>query len=326
MPGCLCVPRLRTGILSRSVKSVFSFQGIFSIILCNYATMDERRCMLSVIIPAFNEEAMIAAAAALLPAAAGAVLRLRWDFTGGMLAGLCGAAGRLLGAPFSRLLGLSDDGAGVFFLGLIGGYPSGAVSAGELYSKGAISRDEAERLISFTNNATPAFAAGFCGSVLGDARCGALLYSVCIVSSVVWGVMIRKKAGKREKSKLRLSVPRLSSAVLSASSSCVVICADVIVFSIISGALSRLPLGFVIPALFEVTGGAVSLAAHVRDLRLCGSAVCALVSFSGLCVADQTDGVCRGYGLSPGYYLAGKPVQAVLSFLLYYLSYPLIIS
>ena len=240
--------------------------------------------------------------------------------------GLCGAAGRLLGAPFSRLLGLSDDGAGVFFLGLIGGYPSGAVSAGELYSKGAISRDEAERLISFTNNATPAFAAGFCGSVLGDARCGALLYSVCIVSSVVWGVMIRKKAGKREKSKLRLSVPRLSSAVLSASSSCVVICADVIVFSIISGALSRLPLGFVIPALFEVTGGAVSLAAHVRDLRLCGSAVCALVSFSGLCVADQTDGVCRGYGLSPGYYLAGKPVQAVLSFLLYYLSYPLIIS
>ena len=34
----------------------------------------------------------IAAAAALLPAAAGAVLRLRRDFTGGMLAGLCGAA------------------------------------------------------------------------------------------------------------------------------------------------------------------------------------------------------------------------------------------
>ena len=34
----------------------------------------------------------IVAAAALLPAAAGAVLRLRWDFTGGMLAGLCGAA------------------------------------------------------------------------------------------------------------------------------------------------------------------------------------------------------------------------------------------
>ena len=34
----------------------------------------------------------IAAAAALLPAAAGAVLRRRRDFTGGMLAGLCGAA------------------------------------------------------------------------------------------------------------------------------------------------------------------------------------------------------------------------------------------
>ena len=34
----------------------------------------------------------IAAAAALLSAAAGAVLRLRRDFTGGMLAGLCGAA------------------------------------------------------------------------------------------------------------------------------------------------------------------------------------------------------------------------------------------
>ena len=39
----------------------------------------------------------IAAAAALLPAAAGAVLRRRRDFTGGMLAGLCGAAAVLTG-------------------------------------------------------------------------------------------------------------------------------------------------------------------------------------------------------------------------------------
>ena len=39
----------------------------------------------------------IAAAAALLPAAAGAVLRRRRDFTGGMLAGLCGAAAVFIG-------------------------------------------------------------------------------------------------------------------------------------------------------------------------------------------------------------------------------------
>ena len=79
---------------------------------------------------------------------------------------------RGLMGPLYRLPGTA---AAPLVLGLLGGYPIGARTAAELYREGALTRDEAERLLTFCNNANPAFflsvlGAGVFGSVRAPRR------------------------------------------------------------------------------------------------------------------------------------------------------------
>ena len=241
--------------------------------------------------------------------------------------GFCEAAGRIAGKPVSRLFGISRTGAGVFILGLAGGYPSGAYAVSELYSEGAVDRSEAEVLISYTNNATPAFAAAYVGSLLGSARAGLMCYGAVVFSAVLFGITGRKKAGSavcaKPAARLNPSLPRSVSA---GAESAVVICANVIVFRVISGALSGLPFGAFISAIPEITSGVSLLASKIGDPRLAASFISSLVSFSGLSVASQVSSAVSAHGIRMRYYVIGKIFQAVSSFFAVYLLYPLFFS
>ena len=63
--------------------------------------------------------------------------------------------------PFHRLwktlLGLSPQGVYAFFTGILCGYPMGAKITSDLYEHGKVSRREANYLLTFSNNASPAF-------------------------------------------------------------------------------------------------------------------------------------------------------------------------
>ena len=63
--------------------------------------------------------------------------------------------------------------------GLLGGYPSGARTAAELYRQGQISRQEAELLLGFCDNCGPAFLLGYAGAgILGSQRAGVRLFII----------------------------------------------------------------------------------------------------------------------------------------------------
>ena len=241
--------------------------------------------------------------------------------------GVCGVIGRYAGRPFSVLLGLSGCGAGIFLLSLVGGYPSGAAAVRDSYDSGMIGKSEAEILISYTNNASPAFCIVFAGGLLGSARAGAMCYAVLIFSAILWGTLLRKRTdpvkGGKDGGVHDFS---FSSSVSSAASSAVMICANVIVFSVISGALTRLPAGAALSALSEITNGVIGLSAAIADPRLRACAVCSLISFSGFCVASQVSGVAGRSGLSSRLYMSGKIFQAFISFFALYLLYPLFLS
>ena len=155
--------------------------------------------------------------------------------------GICGRLGALIKTPASFLFGVSASGAGVLLLGFAGGYPSGASGAAELYKRGEISKDEAEVLISYTNNATPAFMINFIGLLLGSSKLGLICYLINIGSSLLWAFLLRKKTGERRIAKAKTGDFSFVSAVTSSAGSTVYVCAFVIVFSVISGAFSRLP-------------------------------------------------------------------------------------
>ena len=91
--------------------------------------------------------------------------------------GAAEAAGRALARPFGRLFRCGGAGCAALLLGLVGGYPVGARTAAELVRRGELSPAEGARLLTFCNNAGPAFAIGVAGvSVFGSARTGAWLY------------------------------------------------------------------------------------------------------------------------------------------------------
>ncbi|MDO4337577.1 MAG: hypothetical protein Q4C91_05745 [Eubacteriales bacterium] len=64
-------------------------------------------------------------------------------------------------APFGRfwkkVFGLSPSGAYAFLLGMLCGYPMGAKITSDLFRYGKIGKREAEYLLTFSNNASPAF-------------------------------------------------------------------------------------------------------------------------------------------------------------------------
>ena len=61
------------------------------------------------------------------------------------------------------LFRISPVGSSAFILGIVSGYPLGAVTAGELYADNYISKTEAERLLAFCNNSGPLFILGSVG-------------------------------------------------------------------------------------------------------------------------------------------------------------------
>lgn len=77
-------------------------------------------------------------------------------------------------------------------MGIICGYPTGAKIVCDLRNRGVCSKEEAERLISFTNNSGPLFIVGTVGiSLFGDTRTGILLLVTHILACISVGVCFR---------------------------------------------------------------------------------------------------------------------------------------
>lgn len=81
------------------------------------------------------------------------------------------------------------EGAFALVMGIICGYPTGAKIVCDLRNRGICTKDEAERIISFTNNSGPLFIVGTVGiSLFGDTRTGILLLLTHILACLSVGV------------------------------------------------------------------------------------------------------------------------------------------
>lgn len=97
-------------------------------------------------------------------------------------------------SPFTRwLFGLPKVTAAPILLSFISGYPVGASLARRLYDSGKILRSDAEKMLTFTVNSSPAmliFAVGM--GMLGGKEYGYLLYIVHILASVLNGILFSR--------------------------------------------------------------------------------------------------------------------------------------
>lgn len=156
--------------------------------------------------------------------------------------GLPAALGRLLSPAASRLFGVSGAGASALFIGLCGGYPMGAAYIAEMAASGAVSREEAERLLGFCNNSGPAFIVGAVGAgIFGSSAVGLALYGIHILAAVLTGLLLRKRGFSSPAPPPQPETPPFSAAlpqaVKQAVGAALSVCGFVVCFTVLAGLL-----------------------------------------------------------------------------------------
>ena len=220
--------------------------------------------------------------------------------------------------PLFRVDGV---GSSALLLGLVGGYPIGPRTTAELYRQGALRRDEAERLLTFSNNSNPVFLISVLGlGVFGSVRVGIWLWLIHLLSALLTGLCFRQyqtgPAGPRNATRSSpFHAVSFSSALVesvrSACSGMLSVCAFVLFFYVLARPLSSLsfPLG---PALVGATE-LFSLTPLLTADRFGFVLAAAASGWGGLSVLCQTAAVLEGSGLSPRPCVLGKAVQGLFS-------------
>lgn len=220
-------------------------------------------------------------------------------------------------AGIMALFRLPGCAGSALLLGLVGGYPIGARTAAELYAAGDLTKDEAERLLTFCNNSNPVFLISVLGGgVFHSARAGLWLWLVHVLSALLTGLFFRGRGGGRR-------VPAghtfqtvsftgcFTAAVKDAAFGMLSVCAFVTLFYVLVSPLRQLPglsaaLTVGVAELFSLTP-----LLHCDRISFVLASGCA--GWGGLSVLCQTAAILDGTDLSPRPCLLGKLTQGLLS-------------
>lgn len=100
--------------------------------------------------------------------------------------------GKLLNPIMRPLFNIPGEGAFAFLMGLISGYPVGAKIVSNFMEQGIVSREEAERMLAFTNNSGPLFIIGTVGITLfGNTTIGILLFITHVLACISVGIVFK---------------------------------------------------------------------------------------------------------------------------------------
>lgn len=231
--------------------------------------------------------------------------------------------------PIARMLKLSPPAMCAIIFGLVGGYPTGAILAEQLFEHGEIDDYTARRLLRFNFCGGIAFIITAVGTIkLNSTKTGVVIYITNLLSSIIVCVIESLFEKKKPCIFSRTSKQNLSSALVDSvevsTKSIAMMCGYIIFFSALSGL-------FTIPKLFmpliEITNGIFS-ANQIISLPY----LCFFLSFGGFCIHFQLIGIIKktnmsyfdffihrlaggiiSYFLGKGYILAFAPKQEVFS-------------
>ena len=261
--------------------------------------------------------------------------------------------------PIMRpLFNVPGEGAFAFLMGLISGYPVGAKIVSNFMEQGIVTKDEAERLLAFTNNSGPLFIIGTVGITLfGSTTIGLLLFVTHILACITVGITLRFLSSKSTISvnnsyaitsnsqNVTLSTlgEVLGKSITNSISTILMIGGFVVIFSVIisilnqSGILDSLVsiispllnniglqsnlLKPILSGIVELTNG-VNLVAntHIKSISSNIIAVIFLCGFGGFSVLLQVLSIISKDGLSIKKYAVGKLLQGIFAAIYTYIA------
>lgn len=232
---------------------------------------------------------------------------------------------RPLGALLSKIItpitGISTPGCVCFVTGLVGGYGAGARAISESYREKLVSKEEAERLLAFCNNAGPLFVIGTVGvGFYSSKTIGIMLFFVQIITSVICARIFGKNFGgkstvREEWIEYRKHKPRtgelVSVSAIESGSAIITACVFVISFCAL---LEVLPFGqySIFSGIMEVIRGCSEMAMRGGDSLALTSA---FLAWGGFSVHLQANALTSGIFDMKKYYI-GKSVAALIAYFL----------
>lgn len=229
--------------------------------------------------------------------------------------------GSLLSKIISPITGMSSAGCVCFVTGLVGGYGAGARAVLDCYREKLVSKDEAERLLAFCNNAGPLFIIGTVGvGFYGSKSVGVMLFLVQIITAIVCakvfsGDFTKKSRIKEEWNLYKKNKPPMGELVVKSAieSGSAIINASVFII-LFSAILEVLPFGdySILSGILEVTRGCSEMSRQGTDAL---SFTSAFLAWGGVSVHLQADALCMGEFRMKRYYM-GKLFAAICAFLI----------
>lgn len=240
--------------------------------------------------------------------------------------GFCELLSKMFRFCMRPLFGVSPAGSSAFILGIVSGYPLGAITAGELYSNSYLSKTEAERLLAFCNNSGPLFILGSVGiAIYTNIGYGIALYVSHILAALTVGVLFRFYGrNKHSAPPSKMTSPNRSIGEIFDISlqngirNILTVCGAVLFFSVVSRLiLDLIPLSgtaeAVVSGILEFVTGTVRISQlginTARKLIL----TAVIVGFAGISVHAQVMAVIAKYRLSLLPYIIGKALHGILA-------------
>lgn len=232
---------------------------------------------------------------------------------------------------FRLVFGLSPYGGYVLLLGLLCGYPMGAKLAADLYSRGKLSKREAEYLLTFSNNPSPAFLTAYLGESCLDGKTGTgkiigilLLSDLLCMAFFRFAVYHNKTATENFSADLKKETSSASSggaildvSIMNGFETMTRLGGYLLLFSILSACISHYwcfaPWGkYLLLGITEITTGlhALTASGFSYGVRFLCSMI--IASFGGLCIMAQTKSVLEG-NLSLRPYASAKCLNAAVT-------------
>ena len=218
--------------------------------------------------------------------------------------------------PLGRLLGIPHGCEGIFIVGLLGGYPVGAKSIAQTYDAGALSKEQAARMLGFCCNAGPAFLFGLAGRLFDRSCIPWILWGIHLLAALIVGIILPKLPNVTS-NHLKHTTVTLPIAVEQAVKTMGYVCGWIVLFRVIVAFLQRWFL-WLLPTESEVifigslelANGCIGLNKIVDPgLRFIFCSL--LLGFGGICVYAQTLSITGKIGT--GMYFPGKILQSSIS-------------
>ena len=194
--------------------------------------------------------------------------------------------------PLGKILRIPSGSEGIFLIGLLSGYPTGAQSIATAHKNGQLSTRDAHRMMGFCSNAGPAFLFGMIGPIFSSPIIPWILWVIHIVSAFLTGIILPGRSSDSV-SVSHTQKFRIQTALERSVHTMAHVCGWIILFRVILSFLSRwlffmLPnaVQIIISGGLELSNGCVLLK-NIRDEGLRFLICSGFLGFGGLCKAEQ---------------------------------------